>query len=161
MSERDDYKALMDIMHKMKRLQHRKLDAGSMNRGEFSMLMHISHAEKEGGGAVTVSQLAELQETSMPAISQMLNNLEKKGMIERHPGEQDRRIVYIHITPEGKKILDCAFQEFTQTIRYVVERLGEEDTRKLIELFSKLYDIIKDLEEETLKDSQDRERKHV
>jgi DNA-binding MarR family transcriptional regulator len=51
----------------------------------------------------TVTDLAEWQGVSAPAMSKMVDVLEKKGWIERGVHSQDRRQVGLKLTSEGRK----------------------------------------------------------
>ena len=144
----NEIKSLMEAMEKLKHLHMFRMNMQGLNRGEFSMLMSVYEKGNCNCGDMKVSDLAELHKTSMPAISQMLNLLEKKGMIERRPSQTDRRVVCIELTDQGEETLDAAFEQFMSFVTKVVSRLGEEDTRMLIELFSRLYAIIEEISNE-------------
>lgn len=148
MTESEQIRQLMETMHKLKRLGHYRIDISGLNRGEFSMLMSIHHLKEHRClEEVQVSDIVDMNKTTMPAISQMLGHLEKKGLIERKPDSKDRRRVSVHLTGKGEQVLDCAFHQFTQFVGLIVERLGEEDTELLIDLFSRLYQIVQEINE--------------
>lgn len=138
------------LMHTMGRM--RKLNMhpthGGLNKGEHMMLFTIYHMEMHQNSNIKPSDLSCKMQMSKPAATQTLNALEKKGMIVRVQDEHDRRVARITITDKGKAMLDKFWQEMNHIVNRVVERLGEEDTNKLIELSSKLYDILEELAKE-------------
>jgi DNA-binding MarR family transcriptional regulator len=80
-----------------------------------------------------------------PAISQMYNTLEKKGYITREIDTSDRRKIIASLTPEGREILKGMTKSANSMLDEVITRLGEEDTKQLIELFNRLADISEDI----------------
>ena len=68
----------------------------------------------------TSSQLAKVLKITPSAISTMLNKLEKKGYIERHHDNTDRRKVYIIPIGKSKEVKDnCTkyYNSMTQNIQ--------------------------------------------
>ncbi len=56
-------------------------------------------------GPRNVSELAEIQGVSLPTMSNTVHTMVQQGWVKRHSSEQDRRIVFIEITPEGREML--------------------------------------------------------
>ncbi len=84
----------------------------------------------------------------MSAASKKITILEKKGLIERHTSETDRRNVYIKLTEKGKEISDRERALKNQWIKKVIERMGIDDTRQMLALMNKMFDIIEEMEKE-------------
>ena len=78
----------------------------------------------------------------------MLNALEENGYIERCSNKNDRRVVYVRVTDEGKEYLEEEIKKFNNFICKVIEKMGEEDTDNLIRLLGKLYDVIEEMQSE-------------
>lgn len=141
---------LMKSMHRIKKLRPWPPTFAGISKGEFFMLhtiIHLTHKKDDDNPGVKISVLCEKTEMSKPAASQMLNSLEDKGLVERIVTKSDRRVVYVTLTEEGKKVLDQAALHMTNLVEKVVERLGPEDTKELTRLFDKLYTIIDELKE--------------
>ena len=158
MSEQKNIQALMEIMNKLKRLNHFNVRVGGLNHGEFSLLMSICEENAKEEAEVKVSRLAKRCSISPPAISQMLTVLENKGLISRALSQKDRRVVFIRITPKGQEMLDHASCHFQSFLTLIAEKLGEKDTQTLIELFSRLYDIMKDLHDADFLETRETEQ---
>jgi len=50
------------------------------------------------------TELATLTRITTQSMSQILKKMEKQGIIKRTPSKEDKRKVYISLTPFGKKI---------------------------------------------------------
>ena len=116
-------------------------------RGEFMMLHQINLCNNEqktacaGEPGVRASHIGEVMEISRPAVSQMLKALERKGLIERTTAPNDRRMVSVRLTRQGRELLDRAWSDYTDMIRRVCVEMGQDGTQQLIESFNRLYQV--------------------
>ncbi|MBM7712421.1 MarR family winged helix-turn-helix transcriptional regulator [Enterococcus xiangfangensis] len=81
--------------------------------------------------------LAEALNLSTARIAAVLGNLEKRGLILRTMDPDDRRRINVSLTESGKKIAKAEKQEMRNKVVRVFEMMGEEDTRKYLELTAK------------------------
>ena len=65
---------------------------------------HLLGELVRSGHGLTVSQLAEALNMSMPAVSRLMRGMEERNLIERKIVPQDRRSILVTITPEGLRI---------------------------------------------------------
>lgn len=138
-----------DLLQSMKRLRniHKWFpNVCGISQGEFMMLYQIEELNKKNKDeeGIKSSKLSCICEMSKPAVSQMLNSLEKKKYIKREITKEDRRIVYVCLTTKGKEKLEDATKRFVSGFDKVIGELGIEDTEILIKLLNKLYYIIED-----------------
>ncbi len=99
---------------------------------------------------VSVSDIQGDLPITKPAVSQMLNALEKKGYINREIDKSDRRKIAVTLTAQGLEILKQTREFADQAMETVISRFGEGNTRHLIELITLMADISEDLKRETL-----------
>ena len=71
-------------------------------------------------------------------ITMVLDNLEKKNWIERIRSQQDRRLVTIHLTREGKELMDRVFPQVEASISDKMSVLTPEELHTLARLCRKL-----------------------
>jgi DNA-binding MarR family transcriptional regulator len=57
-------------------------------------------------GPQPVTRLAEIEQVSAPAISKLVTALERDGLVERRPAEDDRRVVLVTARPAGRTLLE-------------------------------------------------------
>ena len=91
---------------------------------------------------------------SMPAVSQMLNSLEGKGLVARSMTKNDRRAVFVCLTEKGKALLEQNRKEIFSILDEAEHRLGAENLNQLIELSARLFDILLEIEKEKLSDNR-------
>lgn len=59
-------------------------------------------------GPITLGDLAEAEKVSPPMATKLANALEEKGLIERQPCAEDKRIVRVAVTSDGQRTMDRA-----------------------------------------------------
>jgi DNA-binding MarR family transcriptional regulator len=89
------------------------------------------------GGAresLSCGEIAQRMITRDPDMTRLLDRLERRGLIERCRGEQDRRVVHSRITEAGLKILGELEEPVRQLHRKQLGHMGAERLRALIDL---------------------------
>ena len=86
-----------------------------------------------------LSELALEMGTDAPAATVIINDLEKRGLVERKPHPQDRRIKLVSITAEGRKVV-AVVRKITDTPPLVVANLPEKDLAQLRRIVEGLAD---------------------
>ncbi|GIP32227.1 MarR family winged helix-turn-helix transcriptional regulator [Paenibacillus sp. J2TS4] len=92
--------------------------------------------DAEGPQKITV--LAEALDITPGAISSISDKLIACGFATRSRDEEDRRVVYLEITPLGKEILREIQEESKAMINKVFNGLPEEDIHHLVRIYEKL-----------------------
>lgn len=94
---------------------------------QIKLLHHLELAPRE----LTVKEAAELVPLSLPAASRAVDDLHRRGLIQRHEDAEDRRMKRVSLTDRGRSVirkLNAArlngLQQFTQT-------LNEDERRAL------------------------------
>ena len=117
------------------------------SKSELSMLIHIKSCQNKCD-EVKTSDLTEQLNISKPAISQMLNVLEEKGLIERKTNSTDRRLTNVWITEEGNQILAKHMQQFMSYVGTVFEKMGQEDSERFVDLLDKFFLCVQEIKNE-------------
>jgi DNA-binding MarR family transcriptional regulator len=82
-------------------------------------------------GPTRIGDLAHADHTSQPTMTGQVRRLEENGWARRHPDPQDARATLITITPAGAEVLATARRSRAQTLRPVLDQLGEADQARL------------------------------
>jgi DNA-binding MarR family transcriptional regulator len=90
-------------------------------------------------GSLTHSQLAELNQTTAPYISLIVDKLEEHGLVQRGAHPDDRRRKLVSLTPSGLDTIATA-----ESILYrppeAISTLTERELNLLIELVQRVID---------------------
>lgn len=109
--------------------------------GEWVVMDKITNGCVCSSSRLNVSEIQTCMHLSKPAISQILNSLEKKGYIVRDIDLRDRRKIYVTATSEGSEVLKRTKTSYEQVLQEVVTQFGEKDMFNLIEYLNRLVDI--------------------
>ena len=101
-----------------------------------------------GGTCINVSEIQENMYISKPAVSQTLNNLEKKGYIIREIDMRDRRKISVQPTSTGEEVLTRSSMTYDEKIQYLFDQFGQDNMDQLLQLLNKLADLVDDLDKE-------------
>ena len=67
------------------------------------------------------------------SMTSLLDTLERRGLVERHPHPSDRRKILVHLTDEARRIVEHA------VIRAAVEDVSEADREQLITALATIW----------------------
>jgi DNA-binding MarR family transcriptional regulator len=93
---------------------------------QFHILRHIRK------GACSISDLANVGRISRPAISQAVDALVKKALVNRQRSTGDRRYVRLELTGEGSALLDAIFAQSRKWMKVQLTSLNVEDLRSVM-----------------------------
>jgi DNA-binding MarR family transcriptional regulator len=86
---------------------------------QIKLLHHLEEAARE----LTLKEASELVLLSLPAISRTVDDLVRRGFVERHEDTEDRRMKRVRLTDEGRAVsrrLNAArltgLERFTETL---------------------------------------------
>ena len=103
---------------------------------EILLMLHES--------ARTTSELAKSLALTQGAITQTIDTLVRRTLVERYPDESDRRIVRLRISTAGQE-LTTKLGEFRQAKMHALYgRLSSEETQSLVSIARKMTELIED-----------------
>ena len=99
--------------------------------------MHIIEAIGLGDGN-NMSTIARKLHITVGSLTTSMNSLVNKKYAVRERSEEDRRVVYIKLTPKGERAF-CHHQDFHEKMTAaVVAELPEEETEVLVQALNRL-----------------------
>ena len=128
----------------MRKIMFSNHSFGEMSKSEFSMLQLIKLCESELN-VVTTAVLSEQLHISKPAVSQMINVLEKKQYVTREINKYDRRLMSISLTDIGNQRLEEEKYKYLSRINVILDKMGKEDSEVFVSLMEKYFDIVKEI----------------
>ncbi|QCW51555.1 MarR family transcriptional regulator [Nocardioides dongxiaopingii] len=103
---------------------------------EFDVLAALRRA----GDPYELSPGRLLRETLVTSgtMTNRVDRLAARGLVERYPDPEDRRGVIVRLTPEGKAAVDGAFEALLQAERALLADLPQRDQARLATLLRTL-----------------------
>lgn len=129
---------LQNVIDQLRRTMFESHGKTKLKGAQKRMLFLISGLNN--GKPVTTSEVAKKLGVTLAAITHQINALEKEGLVERSAGKDDRRVIFISLSTEGKRQVAELKKEFAKRIELLADFLGEKDTRSLIHLVKKITD---------------------
>jgi DNA-binding MarR family transcriptional regulator len=101
---------------------------------DFSVLSLVTH-----NPGITSRQLCAALNILAPNLVQMVNTLEKRGLITRQPHPLDGRAMGLHLTPAGATLMRSAEKTAAQLEVDSTARLTDAERKTLLQLLKKVY----------------------
>jgi MarR family 2-MHQ and catechol resistance regulon transcriptional repressor len=98
--------------------------------GVLEALLHL--------GPLTHSQLANKLLKTGGNITMVIDNLEKRSLVERVPSPADRRAVEVHLTARGQRLIERVFPRLVAEIEDQMSALTPAEQKELGRLCRKL-----------------------
>ncbi len=107
---------------------------------ELRLIGEVLTAQKENKRLIS-TQLATKLRITRSAVSQIVNRLEKNGIVKRVPDAVDRKIAYIEITEETLAAYKEDMENYGAFIGGLVKKFGEEKFDQLCALLEELLEL--------------------
>lgn len=104
-----------------------------LNPNRFGLLVHLARAEGQ-----TQQRLAETLGIHRNTMVSLIDELETRGLVERHRHPHDRRAYAIHLTEQARAILPEASRIADEQDARLLAEFSEDERRTLIDLLSRL-----------------------
>ena len=117
------------------------IEQNALSEGEFKDLSITEIHTIEAIGmyeARTMSEVAAQLRITVGTLTTAINNLVKKGYVERKRIEEDRRVVLIQLTKRGKLAFRVHNKFHTDMVKLTVNGLSENEEAVLIQSLDKL-----------------------
>ena len=93
---------------------------------------------KSEGKCCTVKQIAQALNITQPSVSAAVNRLTAKGCVVRRRSEEDGRVVYIHMTRQGRKAYALFAYFHENMVRALTKELSSEERSQLLKGMQRL-----------------------
>jgi DNA-binding MarR family transcriptional regulator len=113
----------------------------ALTRAEGSLLRTLT------GGPHSITELPTTEVLAQPTVTQLVDRLEKRGLVERARDAGDRRVVLVSITVEGRETLDALRAEYRAVLRQAAGDLPEEELAALLRATGTLQRLIDAVQE--------------
>lgn len=89
-------------------------------------------------GKAQVSEVAGALDVTLSAATGLIDRLVKAQFVTRERDTEDRRVVWVHITPEGEQVLAEAEARRRLVLREMLVNLNTTDIQTLLEIFDRM-----------------------
>jgi DNA-binding MarR family transcriptional regulator len=119
-------------------LEHRVKEVADLSLPEYEALFRLQIAS---GHPLQMSEIASQLINSPSGMTRIVDRLERDGLIERETPADNRRVVLVKLTDQGRKVLNQAAEAFRQELRESFSsHLSEGELAELRRLMRKLLE---------------------
>ena len=125
-------------VNRLARRMRQQADVG-IGQSLFSALVAVDRA-----GRMTLGELAATEQVQPPTMTRIAASLESRGLIARAPDPLDRRMAWISVTPDGRRLLDRTRNRKNAYLAKRLRSLSDADRRALERALPVLERLIED-----------------
>ena len=89
-------------------------------------------------GPIETREIAKSQGVSRATVTSNITMLESQGLVERQTSAQDRRLVIVELTPQGRELIEHVFPRFNEGEVAIASSLTLAEQHTLAHLLRKL-----------------------
>ena len=119
------------------RYLHTLTRGGAWPQAQIHALVYLEHHRD---APVTPTQLSQVMGVRPSTITPMLQRLEDQGLLSRTHSREDRRQVFLAITPRGREFLEENRQRQLEFFRTLLDRLAPGEAALFLDLLEKISD---------------------
>jgi DNA-binding MarR family transcriptional regulator len=120
----------------MREIRDRLVEGLQLTRTQLEILIVSAK------GSPTTGELARCLSLTLGAVTQTVDTLVRRELIERYPDDLDRRIVRLKVTGEGKKIAANLNELRRSNMQSLIDTLTSEEIELLITVAGKMKHLL-------------------
>jgi DNA-binding MarR family transcriptional regulator len=113
-----------------------------VSRSEAGLLAKLE------AGPQQITALAAHEGLAQPTITRLVENLERRGWVRRERGPEDRRVVRVFLTDDGRRAMDEVRARYRPLLRESLQALSAEQVAALGAATEAMASLINELQKE-------------
>ena len=131
-------KELRYISHLIKQKGREILSNYTITPPQFVALQWLHES-----GDMTIGDLSNKMYLAFSTTTDLVDRMEKNELVQRVRDEQDRRVVRIHLLPEGERIIQEVIDKRQNYLRDLLQDFEVDEAQELLKLLKKLHLLMK------------------
>ena len=131
-------KELRYISHLIKQKGREILSNYTITPPQFVALQWLHES-----GDMTIGDLSNKMYLAFSTTTDLVDRMEKNELVQRVRDEQDRRVVRIHLLPEGERIIQEVIEKRQNYLRDLLQEFAVDEAQELLKLLKKLHLLMK------------------
>lgn len=148
MGNKEEFTAsFREVQPKFPRLCARLLGESSLTLPQFALLNLVADA-----GTIPMTEVSEKLHITKPAVTNLVDRLEKNKFLKRIPHPHDRRVYLIQILPKGEKTFRGMQEIVLKPLLKAFDRMNETEKKAV----SKFYKVLSQAMELELENTENK-----
>lgn len=149
--KQDKLKELFSLMFEFMPLYHQTMGSvyhkdydvePALNKSQQKALFIIKKQEK-----IIPSVLGRAMDMQKGSLTTLIDSLEEFGFVKREGDCEDRRRLWLFLTPEGEEYISILMDNFQNEFAHIFEKVSREDISKMIESIDFVKSVLKNIKE--------------
>ena len=132
----DSFRILHELIHLFKTKEEQQFKVTRLSARQWYVLEHIRE-----DNAWRFNDFAENYQIKPSTLTNIIERLERKGLVERVRSEGDRKAVYLHRTLRGNEIVAKHIEEDRVFFDRMLSPLTQIEKEQFIKLAKKITDV--------------------
>ncbi len=150
----DGVQGLFEVFTMSQRLILNSLDYRQARFTKYQLYLMMTLVRKQ---SLTMSQAAACIGCSKEQATRLVKALEEGGYVERIHCEENRKLVFIHLTARGQEVMSCEKTAAREKLKKDLDGLSEEEKDVFFRSMGQLACVLKKLEARQEKRKADHE----
>jgi len=133
----DNYQRFAEAMESLKQALSKARDEFPYSRTQLEIIIHLYKS-----GSLSTSELSKLLGLTPGAVTQTVETLTKKGLVERTTDSDDRRVINHSLSAAGRKLAEQLKARRKQQIQALLDELSPLEREILIVAVDKLAKLV-------------------
>lgn len=127
---------LVGLARRWRQALDARLSASGLSDATWAPLMHLHELGSDND--VSQSALAAAVGLDGSSLVRLLDILVERGLIERRPHPEDRRVKLVHLTPAGRRTVASLRKQLQAIESELLADIGEHDAHTLLRAFERI-----------------------
>jgi MarR family 2-MHQ and catechol resistance regulon transcriptional repressor len=124
---------LMKAFRSVAQFATKSIESSHLNDSDFRVLEVLLHK-----GPLPVNVIGPKVFLTPGSISVAVDRLYEKGLVTRQDCARDRRLKFVNLTAEGRKLIETVFSEHAKQMDELMHVLNKTEREQLVETLKKL-----------------------
>ncbi|WP_161484645.1 MarR family winged helix-turn-helix transcriptional regulator [Kosmotoga arenicorallina] len=133
MTPREIFETLFDLTRVFTKYFYEQVEIGELKTAEFfiMLLVHLKGPKK-------MHEIADAFHLTRANTTILVDNMENLGYLKRERSNEDRRVVFVHITKKGKKLCESILNNFNDIVSDFLNKVPRDDIEIIEDAFGRL-----------------------
>jgi DNA-binding MarR family transcriptional regulator len=135
------FKRVMAAVRRLRGRERRHPD--ELRDAQYSLLFSLVSADE-----LPSSELAALADVTPANATELLEELETRGLVARHRAERDRRVVLVSLTSDGRRLVEARRRQFEPRWRAAFADFSSAELETAVRVLHRMRETFEALAEE-------------
>ncbi len=124
-----------------------KREDNELTRGKisFPQLVTLDYVSRQS--QVKMTDLSKILSIQLSSTTVLVDRLIRQKMLKRYREESDRRLVWVSVTPKGKKVISQIMEQKRRSMKEIFGILTSKERGEYLRMISKVYQHLKEKHE--------------